>query len=141
MKIDNISSQQFGARKLSVIKKLVRNSKKYTDLKVIKNYSQYMEVYGLGKKINETLHPYCLIFYYSNLLNNMHFHPLYHFRRHVNSFLSKYSHVYPFYFIILRLTIVTINFQMIFPAKNFFLKTLCQFYLNNQVFFQSILEQ
>ena len=55
MKIDNISSQQFGARKLSVIKKMVRNSKKYTDLKVIKNYSQYMEVYGLGKKINKTV--------------------------------------------------------------------------------------
>lgn len=56
MKIDSISSQQFGARKLSVIKKLVRNSKKkYTDLKVIKNYSQYMEVYGLGKNINKTV--------------------------------------------------------------------------------------
>ena len=55
MKIDSISSQQFGARKVSVIKKLVRNSKKYTDFKNVKNYSQYMEVYGLGKKVNKTV--------------------------------------------------------------------------------------
>ena len=50
MKIEKIQSATFCASKQSKIKKIINATSNSTDLKVIKNYVQYLKAYGLNKK-------------------------------------------------------------------------------------------
>ena len=53
MRVEKTNLQIFGSTKQSTLKKLVHATKKSTNLKVIKTYSQYLEVYGLKNKIKK----------------------------------------------------------------------------------------
>ena len=47
MKINAVNSVSFGSTKGETIKKILKQTTKSTDIKPIKNYSQYLKEYGL----------------------------------------------------------------------------------------------
>ena len=55
MRIDFINNTTFGNKKSDVLKYFIRNKKIYTNIKPIKNYSQYMREYGLKDTVDKTI--------------------------------------------------------------------------------------